>query len=341
MHPKKDSKSLNSEDDRRFLNRKRRFLVNDPLPAKLIKKTSSPMEEPAVRIDYDTYHVEDQSIRVEDTPFPPSSLAPPIARERHRVEALRLKRKNNACVPSAVPFISAVRSLSSNQQHPIKIQLKSNGISSVVTSATKPTVERTSITFKRENEKFNEEMVNEGKLNEEKLNEGRKKFIESNLPKASIQTYLLSGKRSSNMSNAYSPPEKKDTSSNKHPMISFDRESSRSRSSSRSSTDSREMLLSPRTKLTARRNFSTPRKDEKPEDSFFRSPFTTQQRNFRRDFKDPPTYKGPDGRYYVAFFTNKYIFSNHFVCPDGVTIDGKHSSNFKYSSCFRYGVSDN
>jgi len=56
-------------------------------------------------------------------------------------------------------------------------------------------------------------------------------------------------------------------------------------------------------------------------DSFFRSPVTpTTARKSR--FQQPPVYKGRDGRYYVAFFTNKYIFSNHFTCPGGVTVDG-------------------
>ncbi|KAI6208704.1 NADAR domain-containing protein [Aphelenchoides besseyi] len=38
-------------------------------------------------------------------------------------------------------------------------------------------------------------------------------------------------------------------------------------------------------------------------------------------FHKPPVYEGRDGRQYIAFFTKKYVFSNHFVCPNGIKLE--------------------
>ncbi|KAI6203996.1 DUF1768 domain-containing protein [Aphelenchoides besseyi] len=38
-------------------------------------------------------------------------------------------------------------------------------------------------------------------------------------------------------------------------------------------------------------------------------------------FHKPPVYEGRDGRRYIAFFTKKYVFSNHFVCPNGIELE--------------------
>ncbi|CAD5234793.1 unnamed protein product [Bursaphelenchus xylophilus] len=39
-------------------------------------------------------------------------------------------------------------------------------------------------------------------------------------------------------------------------------------------------------------------------------------------FETPPVYKNKDGDYFVAFYTNKYVFSNHFPCPQKFELEG-------------------
>ncbi|CAD5229021.1 unnamed protein product [Bursaphelenchus okinawaensis] len=44
--------------------------------------------------------------------------------------------------------------------------------------------------------------------------------------------------------------------------------------------------------------------------------------NGRYDF--PPVYRNKDGDYFVAFFTNRYVFSNHFRCPNKIKLKDKN-----------------
>lgn len=39
--------------------------------------------------------------------------------------------------------------------------------------------------------------------------------------------------------------------------------------------------------------------------------------------EQPPVYKDENGDCFVAFFTNRYVFSNHFRCPESFCVDGE------------------